>query len=328
MANSRTLLVYVLALVLVCPNSFWVNAGSAPILSEYHHPQQAPIQHQPLQQPQHHQQLLHDNSVASPSSSQGVAAQQPSAPAALQQSSQKNAPPKMSIKNGWGLGAGTSKSGPYTSGYSYISGRTMESPPPYVYMTDNDLPEVPTGRTATMMNGIGSGLNGLFGNTFDWKSAAFGGAFTLLAQFMDFPGGLFSSLAPPVTRSTGGKGTSTGTEKVDKIVLTSSKDKDNASKGNGTTTILSRRKRSDEPDSDLTNLASMVLSAIQSGECMQKSICLLGSQIGASNKGRLAFTLVDKLIPEAVQGNQYFVTLKKALKSGDSFCDKFFCKLH
>lgn len=81
-------------------------------------------------------------------------------------------------------------------------------------------------------------------------------------------------------------------------------------------------------DTDLTELATMVLAAIQSGECMQRSICLLGSQIGASSRGRAAFTLVDKLVPESVQGNQYFVTLKKALRGGETFCDRFRCRLN
>lgn len=82
---------------------------------------------------------------------------------------------------------------------------------------------------------------------------------------------------------------------------------------------------SEQSDADLTRLASIVLNAIASGECLQKTICQLGTQIGASPKGRLAFSLVDTLLPTSVHTNQYFVTMKKAL-GGEHVCERFNCQ--
>jgi len=85
-------------------------------------------------------------------------------------------------------------------------------------------------------------LNGLFGQTFDWKSAAFGGLFTLAAQWMDFPGGLFPGLVPttPTTRSTTTKVSSekVAAEKAAEKATEKIPEKSNA------TTILTRRRRS------------------------------------------------------------------------------------
>ena len=71
-------------------------------------------------------------------------------------------------------------------------------------------------------------------------------------------------------------------------------------------------------------MASIVLSAIESGECLQKSICLMGSQIGGTERGRLAYILLEKLVPVSVQQNDYFILLRKALK-GEAYCDKIRC---
>lgn len=118
-------------------------------------------------------------------------------------------------------------------------------------------------------------------------------------------------------------------DKVDEDEIMIAMEKKDSEDVNQDETKKSRRKREipGETDTDLAELVAMVVSAIQSGECMQRSICLMGSQIGASNKGRLAYLLLDKLIPESVQDNQYFVTMKKAIKGGESFCGRFRCRI-
>jgi len=69
----------------------------------------------------------------------------------------------------------------------------------------------------------------------------------------------------------------------------------------------------------------MVLAAIESGECLQKTICLFGAQLGSSPKGKFAVSIVDKLAPQSVQKNEYFKTLKNSLQD-NSYCSRFKCR--
>jgi len=87
----------------------------------------------------------------------------------------------------------------------------------------------------------------------------------------------------------------------------------------------SRKRRAIQADESLTRLADIVLTAIESGQCMQKSICLLGTQLGAgSAKSVLAANLLGKMIPESVQHSPYFSTLQSVLR-GKLDCDKIRC---
>jgi len=87
----------------------------------------------------------------------------------------------------------------------------------------------------------------------------------------------------------------------------------------------SRKRRAIESDAHLTRLADMVLSAIESGQCMQRSVCLLGTQLGAgSSKSMLAATVLEKMLPASAQESVYFTTLQSALR-GKAHCDKIRC---
>ncbi|CAG7818128.1 unnamed protein product [Allacma fusca] len=83
---------------------------------------------------------------------------------------------------------------------------------------------------------------------------------------------------------------------------------------------IRKRRSVRKSDEDMTLLASMVLSAVQSGECLQKSICLLGTQIGG-RKGKMADGLLSTLLPASIQQSDYYIILRKSLR-GEIFVDK------
>lgn len=52
----------------------------------------------------------------------------------------------------------------------------------------------------------------------------------------------------------------------------------------------------------------------------------MGSQIGGTEKAKLALTVLEKLIPKSVQENNYYLTLQKSLQVGEFYCQRFKCK--
>ena len=73
----------------------------------------------------------------------------------------------------------------------------------------------------------------------------------------------------------------------------------------------------------MTRLATIVLTAVQSGECLQKSICLMGSQV-STKRGRLADSLLSTLLPTSIQQSDYYIILRKSLR-GEVSCERFAC---
>jgi hypothetical protein len=84
-----------------------------------------------------------------------------------------------------------------------------------------------------------------------------------------------------------------------------------------------RRRDVRKSDEDMTKLASIVLSAVQSGECLQKSICLLGTQM-SGRKGKMADGLMSTLLPAQIQQSDYYIILRRSLR-GEMSCEKFGC---
>ncbi|CAG7717011.1 unnamed protein product, partial [Allacma fusca] len=84
-----------------------------------------------------------------------------------------------------------------------------------------------------------------------------------------------------------------------------------------------RRRYVPTSNEEMTRLASIVLSAVKSGECLQKSICLLGTQV-SGKKGKMADGLLSTLLPASIQQSDYYMILKKSLR-GELSCEKFGC---